>query len=304
MLRLVYRSYGGENLKNRPPYYGKRVALLSFLRALEPVRDRAEVVFVNDGPVSEEIARLQAGVGRVLELPRVGLRGSYVFALDLPRRLGWADDDVVWYGEDDYLYRPEALQNLAAAAEAMPQADYFALYGLTPTQVPDDALPPRPRGWRYTVAGEVDGVRWERILSTTSSFGGRAGAITADRGIFHFCMVPHKTMFRDHDTCVVLQGYEPHPYPRLARALTVRGDRSLKQWVRDVVLLPFLVATNLRAHRRPANRRLFVAAVPNLATHLELDNLGVGTDWARVAQDVERWAARREGAPLRPLNAA
>jgi len=289
MLRLVYRSYGGENVKNRPPFYGKRVALLSFLRAFEQVADRAEVIFLNDGPVSAEIAELQRSVGRIVELPGVGLRGSYTFGLRTPQIMGWAPDDLVWFSEDDYLYRPEAFANLIAAADAMPEADYFALYGRLHGQVPDDEMPARPRGWQPAVSGSVDGVRWERILSTTSSFGGRARAIVEDQGIFKFCMVPHKNMFRDHDTCVVVQGFEPHPYGGLARSLVRPGGRSARGWARDVWLLPFLVATNLRSHRRLVNRRLFVAAVPNLATHLEADKLAPGTDWAQVAADTESW---------------
>jgi len=297
MLRLVYRSYGGENLKNRPAFYGKRVALLSFLRAVEQVKDQAEVLFVNDGPVPAELAELQRQAGRIVELPEVGLRGSYVFSLRAPTILGWPDDDLVWFSEDDYLYRPEAFTNLIGAAAAMPEADYFALYGFVHGQLPDADMPARPRGWRPAVAGSVDGVRWERILSTTSSFGGRVSAITADRGIFRFCMVPHKNMFRDHDTCVVVQGFEPHPYGVLARSLVTLGGRSPLRWARDVSLLPFLVATNLRAHRRLVNRRLFVAAVPNLATHLEADKLAPDTDWAQVAADADRWGGTRSGAP-------
>jgi hypothetical protein len=110
-------------------------------------------------------------------------------------------------------------------------------------------------------------------------------------------MVPHKNMFRDHDTCVVLQGFEPHQYRTLGRSLVALQGRTPKEWVRDAGLLPFLVATNLRAHRRPPNRRLFVAAVPNLATHLEDDKLADGTDWAAVAADVERWAATSMSPP-------
>jgi hypothetical protein len=214
-----------------------------------------------------------------------------VFALRTPQILGWPDDDLVWFAEDDYLYRPDALTHLVAAARDIPQADYFALYGFVHGRVPDEMVPEQPRDWLPTVAGEVDGVRWERILSTTSTFGGRVSAINADQGVFRFCMVPHKNMFRDHDTCVVLQGFEPHQYRTLARSLVTLQGRSPKEWVRDAGLLPFLVATNLRAHRRPPNRRLFVAAVPNLASHLEGDKLADGTDWAAVAADVERWAA-------------
>ena len=47
-LRIIYRSYGGENMKDRPPYYGKTLALQSLLRAAEAVD--ADILFMNDGP--------------------------------------------------------------------------------------------------------------------------------------------------------------------------------------------------------------------------------------------------------------
>jgi hypothetical protein len=293
VLRLVYRSYGGENWKNRPAFYTKRLALLSFVRAVEAAGSEVEVLFLNDGPVPGEILAIQRPVGQVVELPRVGMRSSYVQGLRAPATFGWADDDLVWFSEDDYLYQANAFTQLVAAAKALPEADYFALYGFVYGQLPDAKMPVRPRGWRQTVAGTVDGVRWVRILSTASSFGGRAGAIKADFGIFRFCMVPHKTMYRDHDTCVVVQGYQPHPYPDLLRSVVSLAGRSPVRWARDASLLPFLVATNLRAHRKLANRRLFVAAVPNLVTHLEADKLAPGTRWDEVAAEVGRWAAER-----------
>ncbi|HEY6798034.1 MAG TPA: glycosyltransferase [Kineosporiaceae bacterium] len=298
MLRLVYRSYAGENWKNRPAFYTKRLALLSFARAVEASGAELEVLFINDGPVPDEILEIQRPLGRVIELPRVGMRRSYLQGLRAPSALGWADDDLVWYSEDDYLYRPDAFTHLVAAAKALPEADYFALYGVAYGRQPEGEVPPRPRGWQPSVAGTVDGVRWERILSTASSFGGRAGAFKADFGIFKFCTVPHRTMYRDHDTCVVVQGFEPHPYGELLRGLVSADGRSAKRWARDASLLPFLVATNVRAHRRLANRRLFVAAVPNLVTHLEADKLAPGTRWDQVALDVEAWAAARAAATV------
>ena len=49
-VHLVLRSYGGENLKRRPSYYSKLLALTSFVRAASRLPD-AEVIFLNDGPV-------------------------------------------------------------------------------------------------------------------------------------------------------------------------------------------------------------------------------------------------------------
>jgi len=303
MLRLVYRSYGGENLKDRPAYYDKGVALQSFLRAVEAAvaaGTPVDVLFLNDGPVPAGILALQRPAGRLVELGGVGLRASYVAGLHAPDTFGWADDDVVWFSEDDYLYRPDAFTALAAAASALPEVDYFALYGAVPEAVagtPATGGAPRgpwvPAGFRSGRVGTAAGVGWDRILSTTSSFGGRVGALRADLGIFRLCMVPHRTMFRDHDTCVALQGLRPYRYRDLGRSLVRRDGRPARRWLRDAALAPFLVATNLRAHRRPSRRRVVAGAVPNLATHLENGMIASGTDWERVAAEVGTWASGR-----------
>jgi hypothetical protein len=47
--RMSYRSYGGQNTKDRPAYYGKLLALSSLLRAVSNMRRRVEVIFLNDG---------------------------------------------------------------------------------------------------------------------------------------------------------------------------------------------------------------------------------------------------------------
>jgi hypothetical protein len=296
MLRLVYRSYGGENWKNRPPFYSKRLALASFLRALEAlvavqeISSDVEVLFVNDGPVPDELADLMRPAGKILQLPGVGMRRSYSFGVRLPELRGWADDDLVWYSEDDYLYHPDAFVRLVGAAEALPEADYFALYGLRPEELPPGLAPRLPRGWTPEPGTVVAGQQWRPLLSTASTFGARAGALKRDAGIFRFCMVPHRSMYRDHDTCVVVQGYEPHGYAEQLRNLAFLAPGSVRERVRGAWLAPFLLATNLRSHRRRDNRRLYLAARPCLAAHLEIGQLPPNRDWEQVAKDVEEWA--------------
>ena len=304
MLRLVYRSYGGENLKNRPTWYSKRLSLVSFLRAAQHARAagvEVDCVFVNDGPVSDEVLDLMRPAGRVLELPGVGLRGSYLFALHLPERMGWAADDVVWFSEDDYLYRADAFLHLARAGDAMPDVSYFALYGTPHSERRPETQQRRPRGWSDGFDRFVDGRRWSRLLSIASTFGGRAGAITADIPVFKFCMMPHRNMLRDHDTCVVVQGFEPHGYAEQLRKLALLGEGSVKERVRDGVIAPFLIATNLRSHRRAANRRMFMTTVPNLAVHAEDGQLPAGVDWAGLAADVQVWDAATYGGGRRAV---
>ena len=300
MLRLVYRSYGGENWKNRPAWYSKRLVLVSFVRAVRQAQSEGvdvEAVFVNDGPVSVEQLDLMRPVGTVTELPRVGMRRSYTFGLHLPQRMGWAADDVVWFSEDDYLYCPDAFVQLMRGAEAMPDVSYFGLYGTPHGERPTAQRSRTPRGWADDPHRVVEGRRWSRLLSIASTFGGRAGVIGEDLPVFRFCMVPHRTMYRDHDTCVVLQGYEPHSYLEQFRALALRGEGSFKERVRDAGVAPFLLATNVRSHRRPTNRRIFMTTVPNLAAHAEDGQLPAGVDWAVLASDVEAWDSSRAAEP-------
>lgn len=296
-LRVVYRSYGGENMKGRPAYYSKLLCLLSFLRALEAVD--ADVVFLNDGPVPQDRLDLMRRYGTTVDLPRVGMRGSYRAALELATDGRWPAGDVVWFSEDDYLYLPEALERLVRAVEALDAAEYFALYGSTPARPAGygGVGPARPRGWRDLPPWTVDGQAWTRILSTTSSFGARVGALAEDLGVFRFCMVPHRTMLRDHDTCLTYQGFEPHRYGDVLRSVVGRAAGTPAERLRAAALAPFHLATNLRSHRRGGRRRMLVAADPNLATHAEEGSEALGRDWAAVAEDVRAWSTRRGLAP-------
>ncbi|MGY1740270.1 MULTISPECIES: hypothetical protein [unclassified Blastococcus] len=290
-LHLVYRSYGGDNRKGRPEYFDKLTCLLSFLRTAERVD--ARLTFVNNGPVAEERVALMRTAGEVVDLPGVGVHESYLTALRLATDGPWADDDLVWFSEDDYLYLPESMPALVAAAEAIPEADYLGLYGSSPLRPHPRPEPPvhRPRGWVDPEPWVVDGREWVRLYSTTATFCARVGRLREDFGIFRFCTVPHRNMFRDHDTCVVYQGFEPHSYRRLARDLVGLAPGTPKQRLREAFMAPFMAATNLRSHRRRDRRRLLVAPEPNLATHLEDGYVAPGTDWAVVADETRRWGA-------------
>lgn len=293
-LRLIYRSYGGENHKGRPSFYSKQVCLSSFLRAAQRVD--AHLVFLNDGPIPEERDSVMRGAGSVVELPGVGMRRSYLSGLRYAASSNWDDDDVIWFSEDDYLYTPDALTRLVEAADALRDADYFALYGSTPAHPAkrdDENWARRPKGWHAQVPRTVGDQGWVRIYSTASTFGVRLGALREDVGIFRFCMAPHRTMYRDHDTGLLLQGFEPYGYGDLCRAAIGLSAGPVRARVRQAALAPFLLATNLRSHRRAGRRRALVAADPNLCTHMEVGLMSPGRDWAAVAAETHAW---REGA--------
>jgi hypothetical protein len=134
---------------------------------------------------------------------------------------------------------------------------------------------------------------WVRFYSTTATFGARVGILREDMGIFRWCTIPHRNMFRDHDTALVYQGFEPHSYRRLAHNLLGGAPGTPKERLREAFLAPFLLATNLRSHRRSDRRRLLVGTDPNLATHVELGYVATGSDWAEVARAAREWGGER-----------
>lgn len=297
-IRVVYRSYGGANTKERPPWFSKELALRSMLRAVEEAG--AEIVFLNDGPMGADLVELMHSYGEVVTLPGVGLQASYLEALRLPIRRGWAPEDIAYFAEDDYLHTPDALLRLAEAADVLP-ADYYTLYGLDPAlgirQDPNVGRNERvvPRGWAPPAPVECNGVRWIGVPAATSTFGVRVRVLSEDWRIsWQACLGNRKTL-RDRDVSLTLQGYQSHPWPRLVRDLMMLSPGTPSGRARNAFLVPFKAAMNLRAHRRPARRRVLMCALPNLATHLEPVYMSTGRDWDRLAGMTAVWDPTRAG---------
>jgi len=292
-LRAVYRSYGGENTKNRPPYYTKALALLSFVRTTSNVAD-VDVVFVNDGPIPRDRLEIMNRFGRVVQIadrPQ-GMRASYRFALALADQEGWADDDVVSFHEDDYLYTADAFPALSEAAAHLTEASYFSLYGDRPDYADPDVRSSHslPRAWAPADDLTVGGRRWFNRPSITSTFAARVGMLRDDLPIFHQCMRPFRRRFLDHETCLLYQACVPYHGIELLTGLPNDFEPSLRGVVRTLVLIPYRVALNIRARRQPEPHRLYVLT-PNEATHLEHPVVSPDQDWLAVAAEVLRWAA-------------
>jgi hypothetical protein len=206
----------------------------------------------------------------------------------------------VYFSEDDYLHRPQAFVQLSRAADALPDAAYFALYASTPAHpafgpgVPFEA----PAGWRAAPDALVGDQRWVNVPSTASTFGARVGMLRSDLGIFKQGMIPYRTRLLDHETCLVYQGHLPYSVGEIVRGPSAtRFRRGLRAVGVNAVLAPFRLAFDARAMtRRRAPHRLF-AADPNLACHLETEFMSPGIDWAAQVDDDANWAADR-GLPI------
>lgn len=284
-LHVVFRSHGGENRKARPGYYSKRLALASFVAALDAVRDRADVLFLNDGPIPADRLALMAGAGEVRAVRGGSNRRSYRAAVALAARRWRRSTDLVWFAEDDYLYAPDALARLLAAADRIAAADYLSLYGrlaLDPAS-PRSATRFRPLDGAAaaTEAVDVDGTRWYRAASTTSTFGVRGDVLARDVRLLR--AMPYTGGAWDHATCLTVQGRAPYRWSELRADLRPAPGTGRPRAVARGLARGAAV---LRSRRRPGLRRQLWAADPEPVTHLEEEGLAPGTDWAALAGQV------------------
>jgi hypothetical protein len=293
MLHIIYRSYGGENVKGRPDYYDKTLALMSFIRSFQQLKaGAAEIIFLNDGPLPPDRLRLMEQWDEVLPRSNMGLRGSWESTLEIPVSRSWPHNDLVWLAEDDYLYLPRALNDLIAAAAAHPEASYFGLYAMVGSRLPnggssDDRVPSEDR-WPQVDTTMVHGHPWRGAISTTATFGARVGALVADRSMMRWAIRAGGAW--DHTLCLMYQGLAPYPIAALNAWL--RDPAATKRLPhRAAICMARLCLNAYQAARsiNRSNRRLLVASDPALITYLETDYLARGTDWRSVATSTRQW---------------
>lgn len=287
MLHIISRSYWGENKKDRPEYYSKRLSLLSLIRSFQQlVPGTAELIFMNDGPIPEDRLELMKSSGEVIVRSNLGALGSASATFDLPITRGWSKDDLVWFAEDDYLYLPHAFTDLVAAAEAFPQASYFGLYALIGMRQPNgasfDDVHRFPSGWSSSGVTLVNGHPWRRALSTTGTCGVRMEALIEDCAMMKVAMRTGGAW--DHTISLMYQGFTPYPMKSLLQALFAT-DTS-KAFPHRTAICGVRMGLNLYNAMRalnPSRQRVLVAPDPALITHMETEHMAVGTDWEAFA---------------------
>lgn len=297
MLHIIYRSYGGENTKGRPAYYSKLLSMLSLVRAVEEYEGRAEIHWLNDGPMPAPRLTVMERSGEVVAHDKLGNKGSLRTALAMPEARGWSQDDVVWLAEDDYLYLPSAMNDLNGATRAFPEASYFGLYASIGHRPPEGGTQPEyapvPSGWEHSEPILVHGRPWRRAVSTCATFGAKVDALTEDRKLFHAALWTGAGW--DQTMCLLYQGYLPFSWS----LITGHARRARGLWLRSRGVAIGAIRAALSVYQaariqRGAPARLLVAPEPSLATHLELNHLALGTDWNQVAEDTRRWAHSRK----------
>jgi hypothetical protein len=265
VLHAIYRSTAKVNAKPRPPGFSKLRSLESFLAAWP--QDGA-LMFLNDGPVAEAQLELMEAAGEVTVRPATDAMGAYWTALELALEQPWADDDLVYFGEDDYLYRPDTFTALRHAAERLPHVDHFAPYATIghtmPNGQPLHAGLKRPRLQPARLA-EIDDVSWHHATSHTVSYAIRVRALREDRTLHKLTLKASGAW--DHTMCLACQGIVPYTARELIEPLHASTGASATRRAKILTWRLVLSALALRRRRAP---HIIAAPRPALASHMEV----------------------------------
>ncbi len=178
MLHIIYRSYGGENLKNRPDFYSKLVCLYSFIDSVLMIDEEVKLIFMNDGPIQDDKIEVMKKYGDIISLPSLGNSPSFREALNLALNL--SDSDLVYFAEDDYLYKPEAFKNMLLAFKELPNVDYITLFDHSDRYIrKDDSL-----GGKCKIFITIN-LHWRTCESTCMTFGARVSTFKKDKKKFY-----------------------------------------------------------------------------------------------------------------------
>lgn len=306
-LRVLFRAYAGDNSKPRQPFYSKQLAVVSLIRAAQRVDPAPELVFLTDGTMPAERLLVMAAHGEVVPVKGGSDARSYREMLAREAALHGADDDIIWFSEDDYLYGPDALVQLVAGASAFPRADYFSLSAcraLDTTHGPGRRARDRaqPGAAGDPAAVMVGDVAWFRATASTSTFGTVRRVLREDVHLLRQMALTGGAW--DNTTCQVMQGYLPFSVAELRADLLPVGVAP-SGWPRALARGGIRVYANARALRRASRRRSMMGTDPELVLHMEDPNVDLraqsgitlAVDWAQIAADTVEWA-REQATPM------
>jgi hypothetical protein len=313
-LRVLYRTWGGEGNKPRPPYYSKLLALTSLLRAAEALDNPPQLVFLNDQVRPGPLLSLMESAGEVVPVKGGSDARTYRLMLAREAERQGRPDQFLFFSEDDYLYRPDALRVLTRGVEALPDADYLALSGSSTLDLARSgamAAEIEPRGAiGNPTTITVDGTDWFRAVAATSTFGTRLRTLREDLTRLRFCALTGGAW--DTTTCKTIAGYRPFSKRELMSDLVPTSPGALPGWPRSFARGGMRLAATALSYRPHARRRKLYITDPEQILHMEVwDESGcyrpsprtAVVDWAAVAAETVEWATER-GIAVPPLVAS
>lgn len=269
-VRVILRLTPSENRKNRPDWYSKETSLRSLVSAIDTAReagldvDFSAVLDVSSGRhLAPGVARLLLdNVDTVMPIRGGTAAKSWRPVVRLVRdSIPYADDDLLYFIEDDYLHLPDALIALADGT-----TDYRLLYAHE-----------KDHG---RIGAPQDG--WASVPGGTSSFAVTGAAFRAD-ATMHL-LLSHGGGAWDE---LSWRGLGSHATPPDASYVlwpfTADSKWSRRWGLRPIRHSVFRAVTLVHSTQRS---RSIALCVPIRATHVESDLLAEGADWAARAESL------------------
>jgi hypothetical protein len=292
-LLVVLRTTPRENAKKRPAWYSKDLAFLSLLSAIDNAENAGHNVrlsVLTDGGVPDSISSNRTPATEVVPVTEGTSRGSMLASFRAARARLTNNEDLIWFAEDDYLYRPDALQKLLACASSTP-ATYFSLHK------PDDS------GWHAGHSsqplGSVQRVtfnrrspghaaeEWRRITHTNSTFGVRASAFLEDLRFMRLATMGGGPY--DHSTFMMIQGRRPFPVSKICADLNFRPEAA--QATKALARIPARALIDASALLMRRRNRLLIAPIEDQVCHMEDGHIPDIPDWEALASNMRNSAS-------------
>jgi hypothetical protein len=287
-LLVVLRTTPRENAKKRPTWYSKDLAFSSLLRAIEGARAVGHSVHLTvlaDGGVPNSVVLDNTTAADIVHIDEGTSRGSMLASFRVARERLKSSEDLIWFAEDDYLYRPDALEKFVTCACSTP-ATYFSLHK------PDDSdwhasHPSQPLGSVQHVTFSVKGLgcaneQWRRVTHTNSTFGVKASAFLEDLAFIQLATMGGGPY--DHSTFMMLQGRRPFPIRKIHRNLNFRPEPA--QAVKSLGRIPARALIDTASLLMNRRSRLLVAPIEDQVCHMEDTHISYSFDWESLASSL------------------
>ena len=245
-----------------------RTNLHSFKAAMGALKVKMWVILDNcPPPYHELVTRLFAENDlEIITTHKAGNQATFLRQVEVLS--AQTEADLVYFGEDDYLYMPHALEEGVAFMRRHPAADFVTLYDHTDNHT---RYIHQLRGEEFQEAGR----RWHTVSSTCLTFLARRTALVETAAVF-------ATYFRKNSD--------------LGLWLALTKTRATNPWacLRSLGDGLFFAASHLLAWRHAwhyllfGKRRTLWVPTPSPATHLEASGLAPGVDWDKYVSELRK----------------
>lgn len=179
-MKILYRISESGNMKIKPVYVNDKKAM--FLHFMAIFKDYDVYIFadnVSDGLF--DFIKTNAP-GRRITRTSLGNRDSFLHVLDFALSLFQDPDEIIYFAEDDYVYKKNAGVILQ---DGLQIADYCSLYDHPDKYIDDGPNPYIKNGGETTRVMMTKHCHWKLTNSCCMTFGSRVRTLQSDRDVFH-----------------------------------------------------------------------------------------------------------------------